>query len=87
MRTSGTAGNLDGTPLASCVRHTTMVRLDTRQRAMLANKLADVTNLVTAAIVIGFAIGESRASWPVVGVTLALWAGFLTAAVIIARGK
>jgi hypothetical protein len=36
--------------------------LNERQRSVLADKVPDMANLVAAAIVVGFAIGESAAS-------------------------
>ena len=66
---------------------TTMLRLSPRRRAVLAEKMADVANLITAAIVIGYALGESDVSWPVVIAALAFWAALLGFALWIAEDK
>ena len=63
-----------------------MLRLTPRRRAVLAEKLPDVANLITAAIVIGFAIGQPTVSWSVLITTLALWIAALLFAVGIAEG-
>lgn len=64
-----------------------MLGLNSRQRAVLADKVPEMANLVTAAIVIGFALGEPRASWPVLLAAIALWGGALIFAIIIAGDK
>ena len=66
---------------------TTMLRLTRRRRALLAEKVTDVANLITAAIVIGYALGESDVSWPVVIAALAFWAALLGFALWIAEDK
>jgi hypothetical protein len=63
-----------------------MLRLNERQRAVIADKLPDMANLVAAAIIIGFAIGEPAATMRLVAVTMAVWAAAFIGAVIISRG-
>jgi hypothetical protein len=64
-----------------------MLRLRQRQRDVLADKVPGMANLITGAIVIGFSLGEPRASWPVLVAAAALWAGALIFAVIIAEDR
>ena len=52
---------------------TTMLRLTDRRRRLLAEKVADIANLITAAVVIGFVIGESTVSAPIVVSVTAAW--------------
>jgi hypothetical protein len=80
--------NPDGTPLAfrqDTVR--TMLRLKPRQRAVLADKVPDMANIVAGAIVIGFAIGDPRASWPLLMAGLGFWAGALLFVLFIAEDR
>lgn len=63
-----------------------MLRLDERQRAVIADKLPDMANLVAAAIVIGFSIGEPAATMRMVALTMAVWAAIFIVAVIIRNG-
>jgi len=82
------SGNRRGTPLAlRQATVTTMLRLGQRQRDVLADKVPGVMNLITGAIVIGFALGEPRASWPVLVAAIMAWAGALIFALIIAEDK
>lgn len=64
-----------------------MLRLTTRRRAVLADKVPDVVNLVTGAIVIGFFVGEPKASWTVLAGAIALWIATVVFALIIAENK
>jgi len=65
----------------------TMLRLTTRRRALLAEKVADVANLVTAAIVIGFSLGDRSASWLMLLGALAIWVGVLLFVLVVVEGK
>ena len=64
-----------------------MVRLTSRQRDVLVDKVPDMANIVAGAIVIGFAVGEPRLSWPVFAGAVAFWAGALVFVLAIAEGK
>ena len=64
----------------------TMLRLTTRRRALLAEKVADVANLVTAAIVIGFSLGDRSASWLMLLGALAIWVGVLLFVLVVVEG-
>jgi hypothetical protein len=79
--------NATGISPATVVAVTTMLRLNPRQRAVLANKVPDMANIVAGAIVLGFAIGEPRVTWPVLAGGIAFWAGALLFAVMIAEEK
>ncbi len=58
-----------------------MLRLNARRRALVANKVADIANLITAAVVIGFVIGGPAASGPLVLGAIAVWLALLVFAV------
>jgi hypothetical protein len=64
-----------------------MVRLTPRQRAVLADKVPDIANVVAGAVVIGFMFGEPAISWPVVVTAVATWAGVLVFALAVAEDK
>ena len=64
-----------------------MLRLDERQRVVLADKMADMANLIAAALVVGFAIGEPAASARVAATAIGFWVGALTAALAPSRSK
>jgi hypothetical protein len=64
-----------------------MLRLKSQQRSILANKVPEMANIVAGAIVIGFAVGEPRVTWPVLLAGIALWAGALLFAVMILEEK
>ena len=64
-----------------------MLRLTPRRRAILCEKVPDIANLITAAIVIGFAIGDSPVPWSRVLAALGLWACLLGFAVWIAEDR
>jgi hypothetical protein len=64
-----------------------MLRLTKRRRAVLTEKVPDLANLVAAAIVIGFALGESNVSWLALTAARGLWAGVLGFALWIAEDK
>ena len=74
-------------PFARSLAVGTMLRSTRRRRALLAEKVTDVANLITAAMVIGYAIGESDVSWPAVIAAIALWAVFLGFTLWIAEDK
>ena len=63
----------------------TMLRLDERQRAVIADKLPDMANLVAAAIVIGFSIGQPGTTIQLAVAALAMWSAALLLAIIISR--
>jgi hypothetical protein len=63
------------------------LRLTPRQRAILADKVPDVVNLVTAAIGIGFFVGEPRTPVGLFIASLCLWIAALMFAVIISNEK
>ena len=58
-----------------------------RQRAVLTDKVPDMANIVAGAIVIGFAIGDPRASWPLLMAGLGFWAGALLLVLSIAEDR
>ena len=62
-----------------------MVRLNPRQREVVADKLLDVVNLVTAAIAIGFFIGQPRASAALLIASVAFWLAALLVVLFIVR--
>ena len=77
-----------GTPLA--IRRGeagTMLRLKRQQRAVLADKMPEMANIVAGAIVIGFLIGEPRVSWPVFTAGVAFWVAALLLAIMIVEDK
>ena len=76
-----------GTVLATVGRGTTMLRLTARRRAVLADKVPDIVNLITAAIFIGLVVGEPRSSWALVALGFGVWSIVMLFAVIIAEGK
>ncbi|MBI2186846.1 MAG: hypothetical protein HYU37_06930 [Acidobacteria bacterium] len=51
----------------------TMLGLNRQQRALLANKVPEVMNITSGAIVVGFAIGNVDASWIVLATAIGLW--------------
>lgn len=65
----------------------TMLRLKPAQRGVVVDKLPDMASIVAGAIVIGFAIGDPRASWPLLMAGLGLWAGALVFVLSIAEDK
>jgi hypothetical protein len=79
--------NTAGMSPATVVAETTMLRLNPRQRGVLANKVPDMANIVAGAIVLGFAIGEPRVTWPVLAGGITFWASALLFAVMIAEEK
>ena len=62
-----------------------MRRLDERQRAVIADKLPDMANLVAAAIVIGFSIGQPGTTIRLAVTALVMWGAALLLAIIISR--
>ncbi len=62
-----------------------MLRLTPRQRAFLADKVLDVANLIAGAFVIGFFLGESRASPGVLLAGFAVWTVAVVFALMITR--
>ena len=64
-----------------------MLRSKPRQRAVLADKVPDLANIVAGAIVIGFAVGESRFSWPTFTAAIAFWVGALMFVLAIAQDE
>lgn len=64
-----------------------MLRLRPAQRAVLVDKVPDMANIVAGAIVIGFAIGDPGASWPLLMAGLGFWAGALLFVLFIAEDE
>ena len=54
---------------------------------LLAEKIADVANLTTAAVVVGFVIGEQEASGPMAVIAGCLWVATLAFSAWIAKDK
>ena len=54
-----------------------MARLNPKQRTLLSEKLADMANLVAAALVIGFFLGEPRASGQLLAAAVIIWSVLL----------
>lgn len=63
-----------------------MLRLNLDQRKMLVDKIGDIANLITAAVVIGFLIGEQRTSALLVIAAVALWVTAMLMAVLAMGG-
>ena len=61
-----------------------MLRLKSRQRAVIVDKLPDLANLVAGVFVLGQFVGEEPASVWYVIVGLALWAGLAGVTLLIA---
>ena len=66
---------------------TTMLRLKPEQRAVLADKVPEAVNIVAGAVVIGFFLGDPRASGTLLVAGIAVWAAALAFAVKIAEHK
>ena len=64
-----------------------MLRLKPTQRAVLVDKVPDMANIVAGAIVIGFAVGEPRLSWPVFIGGVTFWVGALIFVLAIAENQ
>jgi small-conductance mechanosensitive channel len=62
-----------------------MLRLDQRQRLLLADKLFDVGNLAAGALVFGQFLGERVVSRRIVGAGLLTWIVLLAFSAILAR--
>lgn len=62
-----------------------MLRLKPPQRAVLVDKVPDMANIITAAIVIGFLLGERRVSGGLLVVVIGTWAAVLVFSLIIAE--
>jgi hypothetical protein len=67
-------------------RISTMLKLNQRQRTLLADKLFDFGNLAAGALVFGQFIGEHAVSLKLVGAGLLAWIVFLGVSVAVARG-
>jgi hypothetical protein len=65
----------------------TMLGLDERQRGVLADKVPAMANLVAAAIVIVFILGEPATSISVMTAAITCWIGALGLAVARSRKK
>jgi hypothetical protein len=59
-----------------------MLRLTPRQRTVLADTVPDGANIVAGALVIGFFLGEPRASWTLLAAGIAVWGAALAFAVM-----
>ena len=57
-----------------------MLRLRPGPRAAFGEKLLDLANFAVAALVFGQLVGTGPVSWPIVLVGVALWFGFVAAA-------
>ena len=64
----------------------TMLRLTARQRAVLADKVPDVTNIILGALAIGVFVDAPGTSWRILAVGLAVWTCVLGFAVVISKG-
>ena len=64
-----------------------MLRLTTRRPAVLADKVPDIANIVTGAVVIGFTFSERAISWPILLSALAAWAVAIIFALVVAENK
>ncbi len=64
-----------------------MLRLNERQRTGIADKLTEMANLVAAAIMVGFAIGEPAATVRLFIGVMATWIAVLLVAVFLWRVK
>lgn len=62
-----------------------MVRLTSRQRALLADKLPDVANIAAGALVFGQSLGDRTFSWPLAAFGTTLWTVLVCCAVVLAR--
>jgi hypothetical protein len=60
-----------------------MLGLNDRQRAVLADKVPDMANLVTAAIVIGFTLGEPMPSASLLLAGIGAWIAALAFALLL----
>ena len=64
-----------------------MLRLKPRQREVIADKVPDVVNIITAAIVIGFMVGEPRFSPPAFVAAITFWGVSLLCVLMIVEPK
>ena len=65
----------------------TMIELNSRQRAVLADKLPDAANVAAAALVFGQVLGERTFSYWLAACGLALWIFFFSCAIVLAAGN
>jgi hypothetical protein len=61
-----------------------MLRLTSKRRAVLAEKIPDAANLITGAVVVAFLLGETAVSQGMFAATLVVWTGALVLAIIVA---
>jgi hypothetical protein len=81
------AGIRAGTFLASPIGRRDDATIDVRAASGTGGQAAGIANLVAAAVIIGFVLGEPAASWPVVIGSFAVWAGVIVFALVIAGDK
>ena len=63
-----------------------MLRLTARQRAVLADKVPNVANIILGALAIGRFVGAPGMSWRTLALGLAVWGSVLGFAVVISKG-
>jgi hypothetical protein len=66
---------------------TTMLELHARQRDILAIKVGDIANLIVAALVIGFFVGDQGISMTVLVSASGCWLVAMLLVVVIAEGR
>jgi Flp pilus assembly protein TadB len=66
---------------------TTMLRLNRRQRDVLADKVPEVANIIMGAVVVAFAIGDFSASPAVLVGAFSFWASALTFALWVMKTR
>lgn len=64
-----------------------MLRLKSRQREVLADKVPDMANIIAAAIVIGLMVGEPRVSWLAFLAAITIWIVSLVFVLVIVEPK
>jgi hypothetical protein len=64
-----------------------MLRLKTRQREIIVEKLPDLANIVAGVFVIGQFVGDEPASIWLIGAGLAMWISLAVLTLVIAGGN
>jgi hypothetical protein len=80
-------GNRVGTALALLATRRKMFRFKPAQRRVLVDKVPDFANIGAGAFVFSQFIGEQPASFRLLAIGLALWAGVMVVVVMIAGGE
>ena len=62
-----------------------MVRLSSRRRGVLAEKLPDLANLIGGGLIVGQFLGPGLASGWLLALALAIWCGFMGLAMFFAE--